>query len=281
MASTRLPPRQASSRLSIALVVRLMPARPRRSPRMPVGRNISTSTSTTKATTSVHSMPIPGTSGTRFSTMPSTSPPSMAPRMLPMPPSTAAANAFTPGMNPMLKAKLNLSPKRKPAAPPSMPPMRNVREIVLSMSMPISAAVGASSDTARILRPSLVLFTRMSRPTIMTSAEITMIRFRTGTLAPSIVNSVAFGSKKGGELVRGLAVEHLAGQRRQEERRADRADQEGQFRGPAFSQWSISDALEDEGHDRCGDAAGDDAERDEEGHLPGPTCPGRCRRWRG
>ena len=52
--------------------------------------------------------------------------------------------------------------------------MMNVREIVLSMSMPISAAVGASSDTARMLRPSLVTFTSRSRNTIMTTAE-TMI----------------------------------------------------------------------------------------------------------
>ena len=34
--------------------------------------------------------------------------------------------------------------------------MMNVREMVLSMSMPMSAAVGASSAMARMLRPSLV-----------------------------------------------------------------------------------------------------------------------------
>ena len=47
--------------------------------------------------------------------------------------------------------------------------MMKVREMVLSMSMPISAAVGASSATARMLRPSLVAFTSRSRKTIITT----------------------------------------------------------------------------------------------------------------
>ena len=65
----------------------------------------------------------------------------------------------------------NAVPNRKPATPASAPPMTKVREIVLSMSMPISAAVGASSATARMLRPSLVWFTSRSRKIIITSGR--------------------------------------------------------------------------------------------------------------
>ena len=53
--------------------------------------------------------------------------------------------------------------------------MMKVREMVLSMLTPIRAAVGASSATARMLRPSLVRETRESRKTIITSAETMMI----------------------------------------------------------------------------------------------------------
>ena len=63
----------------------------------------------------------------------------------------------------------------KPAMPASAPPITNVREIVLSMSMPMSAAVGASSATARMLRPSFVRFTRRSRKIIITNAVTMMI----------------------------------------------------------------------------------------------------------
>ena len=53
--------------------------------------------------------------------------------------------------------------------------MMKVREMVLSMLTPISAAVGASSATARMLRPSLVRETRESRNSIITRAETMMI----------------------------------------------------------------------------------------------------------
>ena len=73
-----------------------------------------------------------------------------------MPPSTAAAKALMPGMKPIVLEKTKAEAKRKPAAPASAPPMMKVREMVLSMSMPMSAAVGASSAVARMLRPSFV-----------------------------------------------------------------------------------------------------------------------------
>src|SRR5690606_19957585 len=73
---------------------------PSDSPRMPVGRNISTSTSSTNATTSRHSPP--NSAWPWFSMTPSSKPPSSAPRRLPMPPSTAAANALMPSRNPPL-----------------------------------------------------------------------------------------------------------------------------------------------------------------------------------
>ena len=73
--------------------------------------------------------------------------------------------------------------------------MMNVREIVLSMSMPMSAAVGASSETARMLRPSLVTFTSRSSTIIMAIAVPMMITWIIRTGAPSMVKSCLFWLK--------------------------------------------------------------------------------------
>src|SRR5581483_3471059 len=164
-------------------------ALPSRSPRMPVGRNSRTSTRTTKLMTSVHCAPMKLRLAPRTSASPSSRPPIMAPRMLPIPPSTAAANALTPGVNPIRSPTPKAVPNMNPAAPASAPPITKVREIVLSMSIPIRAAVGASSATARMLRPSFVRFTSRSRKTIMTSAETTMISTINETSALPIVKT--------------------------------------------------------------------------------------------
>ena len=86
-------------------------------------------------------------------------------------------------MKPIRLLAPNAVPNMKPATPASAPPMTKVREIVLSMSMPISAAVGASSATARMPRPSLVRFTSRSRNTIITIAVTTMITTISDTFA--------------------------------------------------------------------------------------------------
>ena len=120
----------------------------------------------------------------------------MAPRMLPMPPSTAAAKALMPGMKPIVLVKTNAEPNRKPAAPASAPPMMNVREIVRSMSTPMSAAVGASSAVARMLRPSLVPETRRSRKSISSRADDDDDRLQQVDVARRrSVNSTVFWSK--------------------------------------------------------------------------------------
>src|SRR4051812_30069558 len=72
------------------------------------------------------------------------------------------------------------------------PPMRKVREMVRSMSTPISAAVGASSAVARMPRPSLVPATSRSRKSISNRAE-TMITICSSLIcAPKTVNRVLF-----------------------------------------------------------------------------------------
>ena len=95
----------------------------------------------------------------------------------------------------MVLKNTNAVPNRKPAAPASAPPMTNVREMVRSMSMPISAAVGASSATARMLRPSLVPATSRSRKSIITTAETMRMTWISWTRAPARWKSTLFWSK--------------------------------------------------------------------------------------
>ena len=73
--------------------------------------------------------------------------------------------------------------------------MTKVREMVLSMSMPIRAAVGASSATPRMLRPSLVPETSRSRKIIMITAAPIRISWMVCTWAPKTVNTVWVASK--------------------------------------------------------------------------------------
>src|SRR6266508_793519 len=148
-----------------------------RSPRMPVGRKISTSTSARNATTSLswwaEGMPSPTSTmlGPNDSTEPSSRPPTTAPGMLPMPPRTAAVNALMPGRNPLKKCTFwNTSPNRKPAAPARAPPIAKTLAIVRSTLSPISRAISGSSATARMALPALVFSTYRYRPAIISSA---------------------------------------------------------------------------------------------------------------
>src|SRR5690606_24276568 len=140
-------------------------------PRMPVGRNSSTSTRRLKATTSLYWSP--KRSAPKASAMPSSRPPSMAPGMLPIPPSTAAVNALMPARKPMCGL---ITPYCRPSSTAAtaarVAPMTKVRAMVLLVLMPSRLAIRMSSAQARQARPRRDLEMNRVRPYI--TAMVTM-----------------------------------------------------------------------------------------------------------
>ena len=125
-------------------------------------------------------------------------PPAAAPPTLPMPPRTAAVNAVIPGTNPIVgRTDENVSPQSTPAIPASTPPITNVITIVRSTSIPMSAAISRSSETARIDRPVRLRATNSdSATTLMTPMPI-VSSCVFSIVAPKIstVPSIAVGTK--------------------------------------------------------------------------------------
>ena len=111
-----------------------------------------------------------------------------------MPPTTAALNALMPGRKPVEWITLrNRIPHRIPAIPAMAPPTAKTFTMVRFTSMPIRAAISASSATARIALPDLVRLTKYHRPVIDTAATtITKI------LAPSICTMVCLSLTQSG-----------------------------------------------------------------------------------
>src|SRR5690606_7968123 len=134
-------------------------------PRMPVGRNSSTSTSRLKATTSLYWSP--KMSAPKASATPSTRPPSMAPGMLPMPPSTAAVNALMPARKPMCGLITPYCmPSSTAATAARVAPMTKVRAMMLLVLMPSRLAIFRSSAQAWQARPRRDLEMNRVRPYI-------------------------------------------------------------------------------------------------------------------
>ena len=101
------------------------------------------------------------TSGPTDSATPMESPPAMAPPRWPMPPTTAALKALIPGRKPVVWITLrNKIPHKMPANPAIAPPNANTFTMVRLTLMPISAAISASSATARMALPLLVRSTK-------------------------------------------------------------------------------------------------------------------------
>ena len=169
-------------------------------------------------------------------------------------------------MNPIVLQNPKAVPNMKPATPARAPPITNVREMVLSMSMPMRAAVGASSATARMLRPSFVRFTSWSRKSIMTTAVTTMIAVIGRDLGAAHREEHVSQIEVLGERVVVETVEEFAGEIRQEQRRTDRTDQEGELGRAAFTQGLVGDLLEQPRDDRAGRRADNHPDQHRERH---------------
>ncbi len=129
------------------------------------------------------------------------------------------------------------------------------------MSMPIRAAVGASSATARIPRPSFVLLTVRSRNTIITTAVATIDQMISGTCALPMLNTLWSGLKNGREGVALQPVEQLPGELERNSEAPIALIRKASFGAPLRSQRPIGHLFEQPSHGCSGERTAEESDQ--------------------